>query len=210
MAGEPPGYQDPWYVVRRWQAYAGEVRASFLRLLAILALYTTHLLNYYAFQPPGLTEQFHQLMTAMAGAWCVFGAAVVVTLRRQYFPEWLKYAVTAVDLAFLTALLTLAGGPESPLVVGYFLILVLATLRFSLGLISFTTLGCLLGYLVVLGEGHPAWWGANDPHQVPRHQQLVTAVALVLTGAILGQVVRRVKGMAQELVARRLTRGADA
>jgi hypothetical protein len=41
----------------------------------------------------------------------------------------------------------MADGPRSPLIVGYFLIPVLAGLRFQLRLVWFATVAVMLGYL---------------------------------------------------------------
>src|SRR5262249_57869020 len=87
-----------------------------------------------------------------------------------------------------------AKGPASPLVVGYFLLLALASLRFSLGLIWFATGLSMGSYLVLLGY---ARWVTSRKEEmtVPRYYQVLFLIALGLTGIILGQVIRRVRGL---------------
>jgi hypothetical protein len=190
-----------WHIVSRWHEYEGEARANLLRIAGIGVFYLVELLDYYglrlgSFEMPSIVSRpFHQAVTAVALAWAMMGLAVLLCQKRQIFPAALKYATTAADLVFLTLILLLASGPQSPLVIGYFLIIVLATLRFSLGLIRFAAAGAVAGYLVVLGHAH---WFINPPRSVPRHHQLIVVIGLALTGVILGQVIRRAARMAEE------------
>ena len=64
------------------------------------------------------------------------------------------------DLVLLTAILMVADGPRSPLVVGYPLVIVLATLRLNLPLVRFATLGAAAGYLILLG--YARWYARVD------------------------------------------------
>jgi hypothetical protein len=203
-----PGAQDrPWYIVGRWQEYQGEARANLLRLAAVAAFYTIELINYYGvdlgfIQLPKVSDlAFHQTVTAVAVAWVMLGLGVHLCLRLRILPAALKYASTGLDMVLLTLLLMVADGPKSPLVVGYFLIPALATLRFQLRLVWFATIAVLLGYVWLLGW---ALWieGARDI-RVPRYHELIFLTALALTGIIQGQVIRRVKSLAAEY-ARRL------
>jgi hypothetical protein len=203
-----PGADDrPWYIVGRWQEYAGEARANLLRLAAVAAFYAIELINYYGVdlgvvQLPKVSDlDFHKTVTAIAVAWVILGVGVHICLRLQMLPSALKYASTGLDVVLLTLLLMVADGPRSPLIVGYFLIPVLAGLRFQLRLVWFATVAAMLGYLWLLG------WavrieGAREVH-VPRYHQLIFLTALGLSGIIQGQVIRRVKSLATEY-ARRL------
>src|SRR5262249_38374414 len=125
----------------------------------------------------------------------------VLCLRRQIFPAALKYFTTCCDVVLLTTILTVADGPRSPLVVGYFLVIVGSALRLQLRLVWCATIGSMAGYLFLLGY---ARWFAPESRDltVPRYQQLIMLVALAMTGIILGQVVRRVRAMAEEFAER--------
>jgi hypothetical protein len=190
-----------WHIVSRWQEYEGEARANLLRIAGIGVFYFIELLDYHGLRlgpieiPAIVSKPLHQVITGLALAWALTGMAVLLCQKHQIFPAGLKYATTAADLIFLTLMLLAASGPQSPLVIGYFLIIVLATLRFSLGLVRFATVGAVAGYLLVLGQGR---WFRDPPLAVPRHQQLIMVVGLTLSGVILGQVVRRAARMAQE------------
>ena len=100
----------------------------------------------------------------------------------------------------LTALAALAGGPFSALLLGYFLILALAALRFSVGLIWFATIASMLGYELLVGLADKTWFDAD--HAVPVTTQLLTQLSLLMTGVVIGQVVRRVKGVAADYAQR--------
>ena len=200
--------QRQWFIVGRWQEYEGESRANLLRTGAIGAFYIVELLRFYIFEK-GATEQlpFHRQATMIALAWTMVALAVMLCLRLRVFPAALKYASTASDILLLTALAALGAGPFSPLVLVYAVIISLATLRFSLGLVWFATLAGMAGYwsLVGLEDAKTSrWFDAN--HVVPPVTQLIVLLSLSLTGVVLGQVVRLVKGMASEYARRMAAR----
>jgi hypothetical protein len=189
-----------WYIVGRWQEYEGESRANLLRIVAIGAFYLVQLVHYYGFSARTEAETlFHERATALAVAWTLVALAVLLCLRQRVFPAALKYCSTACDLALLTALSSLAAGPHSPLVLAYFLIIVLAALRFSVGLVWFATLGAMGGYWLLVGveDAKTSRW-FDGQHAVAPVEQLVTLVSLGLTGIVCGQVVRRVQGIAKQ------------
>jgi len=110
-----------------------------------------------------------------------------------------------VDALFLSGVLCISSGPRSPLVVGYFLIVALSALRFSLPLVRVATVAALLGYVGVLGSAKwPAAFGlATDvDYTVPRVHQLIVLTGLALTGIVVGQVIRRVRRLAEDYAQR--------
>jgi hypothetical protein len=131
--------------------------------------------------------------------WLCAALAVHLALQQRWFPAALKYLSTAADLLLLTALLGVADGPRSPLVVGYFLILVLSGLRFSLGLVRFATILAMAAYLAL--SGYEKWF-AEAVLTVPRYHQLIFLLALALTGVVSGQILRRSQEAADEFAAR--------
>jgi hypothetical protein len=196
--------QRQWFIVGRWQEFEGEARANLLRIVAVGAFYCIQLLQFYVFQkasPAALP--FHRQATAIAVAWTIVALAIHTCLRLRIFPAALKYLSTTCDIVLLTALASLSRGPFSPLVLAYFLIVALAALRFSVGLVWFGAAGGMLGYwaLVGLEDIKTSRW-FDEQHAVPPATQLITLVSLALTGIIVGQVVRRVKDMANEYAQR--------
>jgi hypothetical protein len=194
-----------WFIVERWEEYDGENRANLLRIIGIGAFYFVELLNRYYFEV--VDERFHQTVTALAVAWTMVALGTLLCLRRQIFPPALKYVTTGADVLLLTGILMVADGPRSPLVIGYFLVIALAALRFQLRLVWFGTLGAMAGYLVLLG--YAKWFAGREESllgprdiTVPRYHQLIFLVGLALCGIVLGQAIRRVKAMAAEFVSR--------
>jgi hypothetical protein len=192
-----------WPIVQRWQEYRGEKRAAVLRLTAIAGFYGVELMNYHGLAlgplelaPSGqVTREFHVSVTALAVAWTMAGVGVLLCLRNRLFPRWLKYVSTCIDLALLTSVLVLADGPRSPLIVGYFLIVALSTTRFSLPLVRCATIGSMLCYLSL--NGFSRWFTERDIG-VPRYHQLIVLIALLMTGLVVGQVLRLARNLAED------------
>lgn len=194
-----------WYIVGRWQEYEGEAKANLLRIIGIGAFYTIELVNYHGLRlgwlelpkVEGVGERCHQAVTALAVAWVMTSLGVFFSLRRQIFPAALKYLSTAADIVYLTAILMLADGPRSAMVVGYFLVVALAGLRFNLSLVWFSTGGSMFAYLFLLGYGR--WFAAPERNlRIERYQELIFLLALALSGIVLGQTVLRVRRIAED------------
>jgi len=197
-------HDTAWFVIQRWLAYEGEARANVLRLIALAAFYVIELINYYGLNlgvielPRVVDSHFHATVTCLAAAWAIIGFSILYCQSHQFFPVALPYASTACDIGLLTSVLAVADGPRSALVVGYFLIIALSGLRFSLNLVRWATLLAVVGYAVLLGY---AKWVAPE-NRLPRYQQLIVLVALALAGVIMGQVIRRVRDIAQDYAGR--------
>ncbi len=201
-----------WFIVDRWQRFEGEARANVLRIVSLGAFYAIELMNARGLELgflsiPKIEDVNHRAITLLCVAWTLLAVAILVCLRRRIFPPSLPYISTFCDLVLLTSVLTVAGGARSPMVVGYFLIIALSTLRFSLPLIWFATAGSMIGYFCLLGCDR---WFRDPPTSLPRYHQLTVLLALLLLGVMLGQVVRRVRKAADEYAARLAGKGGDA
>jgi len=192
-----------WYIVGRWQEYEGEARANLLRILAIGVFYVVQLVSYYLLTAHvegsaafAEATTFHQAATALAVAGSLVSLAILLCLRRRIFPAALKFISTAVDVILITSLAAIGSGPNSPLVVVYFLIIAIAGLRFSLRLVWCATIGTMLGYLMLFGIKDDTWFDAK--HVVRPVEQIMTLASLALTGIVLGQVIRRVRTVAND------------
>lgn len=207
-----------WFITQRWQAYDAESRANLLRIIAIGAFYLVHLWSYFGSQgrlpnygflqiaeSGQITQKFHLLITLIAVAWAMLALGILLALQNRIFPRWLPYLSTGADIVLLTSMVCLGGMARSPLIVAYFLVLILATLRLSLPLVWFATAGCGLAYLFVLGC---AKWSAHGSLSeslgqksaelsVPRYHEMIVLVAIVMAGVILGQITRRVRHLVE-------------
>jgi len=209
VAGRRSPAEQQWFIVGSWEEYEGERRANLLRIIAIGAFYLIELINYYGLNlgflemPAVVQKSFHLEITLLALCWSLVGLGVLLCLRQRFFPASLKFISTGLDLILLTATLMVADGPRSPLVVGFFLVIALAALRLNLPLIWFATAGAAGGYLFALGY---ARWFVDRDIRVPRYHQVIFLLAVVLTGVIVGQVIRRVRCLAEDY-ARRIDSG---
>ena len=202
MALDLVGGERQWFIASRWQEYEGESRANLLRTAAVGLFYCVELLRFYVFEKGAAAQlAFHQHATMIAVAWTILALAIGMCLRLRIFPAALKYVSTACDILLLTSLAALnAPGPFSPLVLGYFLIIAMAALRFSLPLVWFTTLASMLGYWLLVGLVDQKWFDSD--HAVPPARQLVTLLSLGFTGVVIGQVIWRVKSLASDYAQR--------
>jgi hypothetical protein len=207
-----------WFITQRWQAYEAESRANLLRIIAIGLFYLVHLWSYFGSQgrlpnygflqiaeSGEIDKQFHLLITLIAVAWAMLALGILLALQNRIFPRWLPYFSTGCDIALLTSIVCLGGMARSPLVVGYFLVLILATLRLSLPLVWFATAGCGLAYFFVLGCAKWPEHGSLSQSlgqkaaelSVPRYHEIIMLVAIVMAGIMLGQITRRVRHLAE-------------
>jgi hypothetical protein len=200
-----PDLDELWFISGRLQQYQAEARANLLRIIGVGSFYVIELLNYHGFNlgafelEPTVDRPFHLAATALAVAWSMFALGTMFCLKWRVFPKAMKTITTAADLLLLTAILLVADGPRSPLVVGYFLIIALASLRIDLRLVRFATVGAMAGYVVLLGY---AKWFAERDVRVPRYEELIVLLALALTGILLGQVIRQVRFIADDYARR--------
>jgi hypothetical protein len=212
-----------WFIAQRWEAYEAEARANLLRIIAIGLFYLVHLWSYFSAQgrlpnfgllqlagAGEINKQFHLLVTLLAVAWAMLALGILLALQQRIFPRWLPYFSTGCDILLLTCMISIGSAARSPLVSGYFLILVLSALRLSLPLIWFSTAVCALSYLCVLGLAKwPDRFGISKlvgetaaDLRVPRYYQMITLLAIILAGVMLGQIVRRVRFLASNFASR--------
>jgi hypothetical protein len=201
-----------WFIVGRFEEFEGEGRANLLRMAGIAAFYAVELVNYHGLnlgflEMPRVVERpFHLAVTLLTLVWATLCLGVLLCRRNGVFPSWLKFLSTGCDLVLLTSVLVLADGPRAPLAVVYLLIIATAGLRFSLPLVWFATGGAVACYLFLLGFARwgklPEGWPPSDMH-LPRYAQVTFLLALVLCGVVMGQVVRRVRALAETYLRRR-------
>ena len=188
-----------------WLATAADVRGNLVRMVSILGFYSIHLLNVYlpamgdssvrgaaGLDGPQVSETVHLSVSLLAFAWLMQALGVHLASLTKPLTRNFAMAVAIGDVVWLTAALCFSTGAAGPLVAGYFLIIGLAALRLDLWLIRWVTVASTVGYLFVIGATR---WPVGflkeiNIEPVPRYHQVMTMVALVLMGVVLGQVVR--------------------
>ena len=192
---------DRWLVVSRWLEYEGELRVALLRIVLVAAFYAAQLLHFAVFSERTEAQQvFHRQVTFVAAGWLFVSLAVLVALTRHWLPSWLKFVTVGVDLALLTLLAALGAGASSPLVYVFWVVIALAGLRCNLPLIWFGTLGAMVAYLVLVGMSDPVWFDAD--HTTAPIEQIVVQLSLAAAGLVVGQLVRMVRQVTEEVFAR--------
>jgi hypothetical protein len=192
---------EAWTAAQRLEGWAGEARVNLIRIVALGAFYGYHLLNAYLLHDdPALRGRFHLVVTIVAAAWAVAALLLHWFLTRRRVSPLLPFVASGWDLALLTMLLILTqGGPKSPLVVLYFLIIAAAPLRMSLPLVYATTLGAMLAYLLLLGDyvfvvvGAERYYAADFTERIPRTQEVIFLLGLAVAGLLAGQMVRQAR-----------------
>lgn len=198
MSKENSGTDKPQRV-GQWLPVAADVRGNVVRMIAIAGFYGVHLMNVsiagVAELPVSATV--HLSVSVLVFAWLMQAMGVHLSAMTQPLTRGLALAVVCGDVLWLTAALCLSTGAAGPLVTGYFLIIALAALRLDLWLIRWATVATVIGYVFVLGATK---WPVGllkeiEVESVPRYHQLMTIVALVLMGVLIGQIVRLGWGM---------------
>ncbi len=198
-----------WYVATRWQQLDGEYRANYLRILSVVGFYLVHLVQHYRpwrWLDDGLPASggFHLAMTVIAAVWLLMAFAIDLSLRQHLFPKGMMYLTTGMDLILLTAAVCLGNGQASPLILGYLLIIVMSGMRVSLPLVRCATCSALFAYLFLMTVGKwPELMGGRQIETIPRYAQLMTLLAIGITGIVVGQLIRRFRMMADYYAARR-------
>ena len=190
-----------WFIVGRWQEYEGESRANLLRVVAVGAFYSLQLVHHHLLAAPAERDaKFHHSATLIAVAAVLLSLAVHLALRRRFFPAGLKYVSTLLDVLLVTAVAALGSGPTSPTRLAWFVVIALSGLRFQLPLVWCATLSAMASYLFLVGRVDRGWF--DSEHAVPPIEQLMTLATLGLTGIVTGQIVRRVRSIAQQFADR--------
>lgn len=197
MSSKDPVTTDSWAQLSRGLEYEGEERANLIRILAVGLFYAVHLVHYATLPFREMSEEqigewnlFHFQVTLLAVFWTMLAFGLKIALQNRLFPPWLKYLSTGIDLTLMSSVLLIADGPRSPSVVGFFVIVALAALRFRLRMIWCAT-GCAM--LLYLALNLHAWCFSTREIAIPLQQAAMFLVTLALEGIILGQLVRKTK-----------------
>ncbi len=196
-----PLLNKSWHIASRWQEYEGEMRSALLRSILVALFYAVQLVHFLSLQQIADSDRmFHRQVTFAAVAWLFLSLAVFIALKGGFMPPLLKYVTTAIDLALVTLLAWLGHGSSSPLVMALFLVLVLAAIRFRIGLIWFASLGAMTCYMILVASSDKTWFDTD--HTTPILTQAITLCSIGATGMVLGQIVRASRNMATAFLSR--------
>lgn len=204
----PPTLDSPaGYISRRWldaarlEGFAAEVRVNRIRLAAILVFYARHLIDVYVARIPAAMGQYHTVVTGIVIAWTAMAVVLHWRLSRRQFGARTKFVTVGWDLLMVTAIAVAAGGPKTPLILLYFVLIATAPLRVSLPLVWFASIGAAVAYLLLLA--YYAWYligfdkyYATPELQIPRSHEVIFVLSLVVCGVLAGQMVRQARRLA--------------
>ncbi|HEX3357838.1 MAG TPA: hypothetical protein VHS31_12780 [Tepidisphaeraceae bacterium] len=190
-----------WELSRRIEAWAGEIRVNLIRIVALAVFYLRHLIELFLSEKDApIRGIYHVRVTALVVAWAGMAGAVHLLLSSRFYPPAMKFVASLFDLLMITILCTIAGGPQTPLVLLFFGVIAAAPLRLSLPVVWTTTFGSMAGYLAVLGWY--AWYVigfktyyATPSLRIARSQEIITLLCLGVAGLFAGQVVRQARRM---------------
>ena len=188
-----------WSDARRIESWAGEIRVNMIRLAAIVIFYARHLVELYVSPHDSpVRGVYHARVTVIVLAWAMAAVGLHVVLARRRLPAALQVGAVLLDLLMTTLVCCVAGGPRTALIVLYFAVLASAPLRLSLRVVYAATTGAVVGYLFVVG--YYAWhvigidrYYATAELRIPRGEQAIVVLALLVTGLFAGQTVRQAR-----------------
>ena len=169
--------------LRRWMRREPELVTRLLGvgLMAGLTQYN------YLFVTLDPKPRTHYTVQAVFALWALLALIFQYFLRRGHRPNLLRLLWAAVDVALVTSLLKLLHALETPLLVGYPLLIAASGLGFRVHLVWATTVLAELGYgLLVLEKmtSHSPWKTAQYPN--------IFMAALAVTGFVVARQVKRI------------------
>ncbi len=172
--------------VRRW---ARRRPALAVTVAALGLFYVNHLVSLYVWKRPDEAGIFHRFVTGLLLLWLA-GAVVFQYLARETRSNPVViYSWAGMDVILFTALLCVADGPRSTILVGYLLLVAGTALRFRISLVWFVTGLSLTGYLWLVLDAH--WF---RPQLAPAPKAVLPFVlGLGMMGLIMHLLLRRVR-----------------
>ncbi|MBM4059974.1 MAG: serine/threonine protein kinase [Planctomycetes bacterium] len=164
------------------------------RLLAFVVFFGVTLVNFGS----GVVDGgFLTRIGVLLLVWSAGSLALDALLSRGRRADLLRHAWATVDLLLLTAILLVADGARSPLLLVYPLLLAGSGLWWQVGMVRFMTVGVLVSYGVLMVD---ARW--RFPGESLADHHLIFVAVMVVLGVVVGQQVRRTRSLGR-LLARR-------
>ncbi len=191
--GESLIARPPTLVERLWSWSRREPALS-LRLAALAGFYAVELVNYYGFNrgDPAF-RTFHLEISILLPLWAASSFLLQQALRSQRWALPARFLWGTLDVVLLTAILLIADGAASPLVIGYFLLIAGSGLWFRVRFVWFMTVLLLISYGILVLDFYlwrPALQSGFD-RAADRHVLFV--VAMLVMASIIAYLVDRVR-----------------
>ncbi len=193
FARREPLQVRPPHLGQRLAAWTRRQPALASRLAAFGVFYLIELVNYYVTGASG--RRFHEQISLLIAAWALLSAVCQQFLDSRRWSIPARFVWGTLDSLLLLAVLLVANGAASPLVVGYPLLIAASGLWFRVRFVWFITALSLLSYGVVVVDFYrwrPELQAQFDP-SVNRH--VVFAMSLVVLGSVVAYLVQRVRAL---------------
>ncbi len=175
--------QRLWSWTRRQPALAS-------RLGALGVFYGVELVNYAA----GVVDwDFHWKISLLIGAWALASIVCQQFLDSRRWSILARFVWGMLDSLLLLAVLLVADGAASPLIVAYPLLIVGSGLWFRVRFVSFITVLSLVSYGVLVVDFY--YWRPQlqSGFHAGADRHIIFALALVVVGATVAYLVHRVR-----------------
>jgi hypothetical protein len=126
-------------------------------------------------------------MVIFAG-WAAISIACQSFLRRDRFSTPVVAVWVAADAALLTGVLILDESHETPLALGYALVVAMSGVWLRVGLVWFATVAAVVGYAVAIAE-----LSARGGAVRSVHHHVIAELTLTAVGAVVAYQVRRAR-----------------
>jgi len=187
----PPSLgQRLWSWTRRQPALASRFAALGMFYIAFLVVEAIQ----YALGGELAEWSFHWPIITLLAVWTMISIVCQQFLnsRRWSFPA--RYVWGTLDSLLLLAVLLVADGIASPLVVGYWLLIVGAGLWFRVRFVTFMTVWSLISYGVLVADFYCRRTGQFRERFDPNFDRhVINVLAIILLGAAVAYLVHRVR-----------------
>lgn len=185
VSAQPFGWRE---LLRRWARREPGLAA---RLTVFAAFFVVELLWYHVFG--FVSWSFHLRVSVILGLWAASSALFQRWLASGRRVKLARALWSGGDCAFLTAILLVSGAPDSPLVVGYTVILATSALWMRWHLVFLVTACSAVGYAGFVLRSR----ALDSPDQPPLADQVIFLLILLAVGGVLAQLVRRVRNLSR-------------
>jgi eukaryotic-like serine/threonine-protein kinase len=186
LAGEEPITAGRRPVPQRLLAWARREPGLACRLLVLGFCAAIVQIN-DQFTPATKRDVLLWIMVILAG-WAVISIACQSFLRRDRFSTTVVAVWVATDVALLTCVLILDESHETPLALGYGVIVAMSGVWLRVGLVWFATAAAVVGYAVVITE-----LSMRGGTIRAVHHHVIAEIALVAIGGVVAYQVRRAR-----------------
>jgi eukaryotic-like serine/threonine-protein kinase len=172
-----------WPKLRRWTR---REPALAVRLCALVILTLIVHFNYVFFKP--VTLLLHVEVVGLMALWMAASAVCQRLLRRPAWGGWVPTLWSAIDAVVLTALLHITESQNSPLLIGFPLLVAASGLWFQVRPVWVTTVVLEASYALTVIDSYHNHGRTTEPHY-----HIIFMVALAVLGFIVAYQVQRMR-----------------